>query len=82
MATMICRYLQVCCDLQDPVWLDENNSANVEEAAPSRQKWLVLDPSDDVVKCPGSVQQDGRRAQVPVVNRRFDEHEGAVKHAK
>jgi hypothetical protein len=76
------RYSQICCDLQDPVWLNQNDGANVEDAAPSRKKWLVLDPGDDVVKCPGSVQQDGRRAQVPIVDWRFDEHESAVKHAK
>ena len=34
------------------------------------------------MKCPRGVEQNGCRTQVPIVNRRFNEHERAVKHAK
>ena len=44
------RHLQVGRDLQDPVRLNQYESRDVEETSPSRQKRLVLDPGDDVMK--------------------------------
>jgi hypothetical protein len=44
------KCLQVCRDLDDPKRLDKYDSRDVEDTAPSRQEWFVLDPGDDVMK--------------------------------
>lgn len=36
--------------LQDPVGLDEDDAANVEEAAPASQERLALHPRNDIME--------------------------------
>ena len=75
------KCLQVGDHLNDPVRLGKDDSGDVEDTSPSRQEWLVLHPSNDVVKTPGEVEEDGRDGEVPIVDGRISEDEGTMERA-
>jgi hypothetical protein len=68
--------------LQDPVWLDENDSANVQTTALWAKKWLVLHPSDDIMQVPGNEEGNNSRREVPAPGGWFEESKKTIRYSK
>ena len=76
------RDLQVGSDFEDPIRLDDDDRTYVDYATPSWEEWLVFDPCDHIVQRPRGIQQNGSRAEIPIVHWRIGEHECAMQHAQ
>lgn len=53
---------EVCINLQDPIRLDQNDGADVNETTLPLEEWFIFHPGDDIVQGPGDNQgRSGRR---------------------
>ncbi len=69
---------KVCINLEDPIGLDEEDAANVDEIASATQKRLALHPRNDIVERPGCDERDDGCREKPAPYRRVEEDEEAV----
>ena len=58
---------EVRIDLEDPIGLDEEDAANVDEIAPATQERLALHPRNDIVERPGCDERDDGCRQKPAI---------------
>lgn len=73
---------EVRIDLQDPVRLYKYYGSNVDPRHAAGEEGFVLEPCDDIVQGPRSVEKDGTDGEPPVVDRTIKEYEEAVPHAE
>lgn len=76
------KVCEVCIYFQDPIGLCQDHSTNVEIRHPAGEKGFVLDPGDDIMQRPGSVEEDGADGQPPTVDGCVEEYEEAVPKTK
>lgn len=73
---------KVGVDLGHPVWLDQDDRADVEKRQLATHERPVLHPRNDVVERPGYDESDGAGGQVPSVNRGMGEDECAMRQGQ
>jgi hypothetical protein len=49
---------EIGINLNNPIWLGQDNGANEEPTPPLGQEGLQLHPSDNIVQTPGGVKED------------------------
>ena len=73
---------EVGIDLNDPVWLDKDDGADVEEADGPGEKGFVLHPRNNVMEGPGHVERNGANGQPPIIDRNVEEDGEALPNAE
>ena len=58
-AVDIVKVEKVGGDLKNPIWLNENDGADVEETRSSTEEWFVFHPGNDIVHAPTNVEKYG-----------------------
>lgn len=67
---------------QNPIRLCKNYGSNIDKRHSAGEKRFVLEPGDDIVQRPGSVEEDGADREPPLVDGGIEEYEEAVPDTK
>lgn len=78
----IVKICKICINLQNPIRLYENDGDDIYKRHATGEEWFILNPCNDVVQGPRSIEEDGADGQPPVVDGRIEEDEEAVPDAE